>query len=362
MTRMLALPRASRVVDETRARMRGPSIAPDVIREVLAACGLTPRGRAHDLGGGRSRNVVVGTGAGPKVVKRYRDGWAPETIAYGHSILDRLAALGEPAPWLVRTADGRTQIEVNGDSYAVFDRLPGRTYTSTYLRRTDRSRLMTLAGATLQRWHEALDGFQPEGRHHMGFAGLEGPRARGLDWYRSTVEDLRHDRVGSPRLVAEGPSLLDRIAGLDDALGRLDLPRRVIHGDFGLHNLMIHRGVAAPVDVELSRIDWRVTDLLLIVGKHLDGGEPDVELLAALFEAYGGVDEVERAGLGDAWRYQCATSAVRSWVSVVGSADAPVRIAAAHRSLDRSTWAEEHPDVLSRLFRVAPVTRRAAHA
>ena len=358
-----AVPLPSRVVDDVRARLGQASIEDAVLEEVLARYDLHARGRARDLGGRRSRNVLVATAEGPKVVKRYRADWPAATIAYGHSVLGRLEQAGVRAPHVLPTARRgtvadrevawATQVALGGERFAVFDLMPGRSFSSTAMRRVDRAHLMELAGATLARWHAALVGFRPAGRHHLGFVGWEGPRVRGPDWYRRTVEDLRRDRVGSARLHAEAPALLERIEEGEAALGPLDLPRRVIHGDFGLHNLLLDGGTVGVVDVELARIDLRVTDLLLVMGKHLDGGEPDLGLLAAFFDAYGLLEDREREGIGAAWRYQCATSAVRSWRSAAaaaGSEAAASRVAAAHRSLDRIGWMDANPGAIGRWF------------
>ena len=60
------------------------------------------------------------------------------------------------------------------------------------------------------------------------------------------------------------------------------------HGDFGLHNLLIEGDVAAPIDVELARIDLRLTDLLLVLDKQLgSGGALDAQAVGAFFDGYG---------------------------------------------------------------------------
>ena len=137
---------------------------------------------------------------------------------------------------------------------------------------------------------------------------------------------------------------------------RADLPRRLIHGDFGLHNLLFEGATATVMDVELARIDLRLTDLLLVLGKHLDGGDPDVEALGAFFDGYGPLGEAERAAVGEAWRYQCATSAVRSWLSAMTASEPAARVAAAHGALDRAGWVDEHPREVARWFGAEAVT------
>ncbi|MEN8198403.1 MAG: phosphotransferase, partial [Pseudomonadota bacterium] len=53
---------------------------------------------------------------------------------------------------------------------------------------------------------------------------------------------------------------------LEEALGDAQLPRLVIHGDFGIHNMLFHDNESATLlDFELARLEWRLSDLVLVL-------------------------------------------------------------------------------------------------
>lgn len=358
MSAVVAVPRPSRLEGQLQARLRPPSIGESLAREVLGRLGLALAGRPRNLGGGRrSRNVVVDTDHGRKVIKRYRDTWDAATVAYGHSILLRCQAQRLPAPRLVRAPDGATWVRLEGGGvYAVFDLLDGRGYSSSYLRRRDRLHLLERAGATLAGMHAGLQGFEPEGRHHMAFASLEGPRVRDAGWYATTVEELAGRADASDpavaRLVLEAPAAARAIGELEGALD--GLPRTVIHGDYGLHNVVFRADDAVPIDFELSRLDLRVLDPVLFLARLLDAASsPDIEAWEALVAGYSRVAPLtadEREAFARVWRLQQLTSAVRNWQTSETTADPRSRTAAAVRCLDRAGWLDERPDVARRLL------------
>jgi Ser/Thr protein kinase RdoA (MazF antagonist) len=353
---VLAVPRPSRLEQQLLTRLRPSTIDDGLVREVLARFELSARGRPRDLGGRRSRNVAVATDRGRVVIKRYRAAWEPATVAYGHSILLRLEALGVPAPRLVRAPDASTWVQLGDGLYAVFDVLEGRGYASSYLRRRDLLGLDRRAGAALARMHTALEGFEPRGRHHMAFVSLTGPRERDTTWYAQIVQGLadRADRTDPSvaRLLTDGPEALLEIAEIEDELDRL--PRTVIHGDYGLHNVVFHGGQAFPLDLELSRLDLRALDLVLFLSRlvQADPERPDLGAWAAFTDGYGSIAPLtpdEREAFGRVWRWQHLTSAIRHWLSSENGADPQARTAAAVGSLDRAGWLEGRPDVVARL-------------
>ena len=55
---------------------------------------------------------------------------------------------------------------------------------------------------------------------------------------------------------------------LDEALPERQLPRVVIHGDYGLHNMLFRPdGAAMLLDFELSRLEWRLVDLVIMMSR-----------------------------------------------------------------------------------------------
>jgi homoserine kinase type II len=367
--RVLRLPRPSRITGSVAARFGEPVIEPAAVGEVLARYGLRPLAAPRNLRlGRRNRNMVVATDAGPKVVKVYRPQWTADTVRYGHSILAYLEAQGFPAPRLLRTREGATTwTERDGEIFAVFDFLAGTNYSITYLLRQDRLRLTATAGSTLARLHRCLEGFQPEGAHHLGFRTRTGPRRRPVDWHAATLTDLgrRSEQLADPqaralsrRLVETTPQLLEALVDLERRLANAGFPRVVIHGDYGIHNLLYQAdGTATPVDFELSRLDWRINDLISALGKHrYTGGVYDLESMETLLGAYAArlpltADEVDL--LPDAWRLYKLQAAVQYWNSYFETAGPVRKLFSALDSIAQAAWVLEHPGMIRRLSHTA---------
>jgi Ser/Thr protein kinase RdoA (MazF antagonist) len=333
---VLSVPRPSRVKAYLSARVEPPVIEPSALAHVLDSYGMRAVGRRRNLRlGRRSSNVVLDTDHGLKVVKRYRPQWSEPTVRCGHSILVALEERDFAAVRLTRTPTGTTWISLDDHVFGVFDFLPGVNYSLTYLRRGDRMSLTTTAGGTLARMHLAIRDFVPEGRHHMGLASPTGPHRRDLAWHEAAIADLT--RRSEALLDSEAPggavaasharslmqqacAVLERIEELERALAVADLTRLVIHGDYGLHNL-IFRAVdaAVPVDFELARLDWRVNDLISVLGKYrYSNGDHDHESMEAFLAAYRTefplVPDEQRL-FPEAWRLYKLRAAIQYWRS-----------------------------------------------
>ncbi len=368
--RIVAVPRPSRIRASVSARFDAPEIDPAVVGELLRGYGLAegPAGAQRNLRlARRSRNVVVHAGERRLVLKLYRDRWQSDTVTSVHSTLCRLEALGIPAPRLVRTPDGRTWTPVGtGPIAALFEWIPGRNHSITYLRRSDRLRLTSMAGDTLAGLHAGLEGFEPDGAHHMGFISLTGPRRRDLAWHVATLEELAARSKAlegeasekAAELVRRTPAVLEEVAALQASLDELGLPRVVIHGDFGLHNLLFRPvGPAIPVDFELSRIDWRVNDLISVIGKHRrTDGSYDLEAMATLLRAYAiasPLSERERHHLPDAWRLYKLQAGVQYWNSFFDTGGPVRKLGSALDAIDQARWPDLRPDAIAVLSSVA---------
>jgi len=373
--RIAQVPRPSRLVGSFAARVGRPAIDPITVARILDRYDLSAGGGPRNLPRGRrSRNVVVTTGRGMKVLKRYRPRWDAPTVGYGHSILVRLEDLGFPAPRLVRLPDGGTWTIVDGDVFALFDVLPGTVYSMSYLRRSSRRRLIETSARTLARFHRALDGFVPRGTHHLGFVSATGPRALDAAWYAATVHDLRERAEGrsddphgpvNRRLADAAARAAGEIEELDTMLGVARLPRTVIHGDYGLHNLMFQGfDLAVPLDFELSRLDWRLNDLIHVFAGYLGAQEEerDVRTMEVFARAYASefpLRAEEERVLFEAWRLATLQSAVRHWHSSFQTDHPTGQLASAVRSFDRASWIVRHPDVVRRLREAAERGRRS---
>lgn len=368
-TRHIAhVPRPSRIRSYVTGVFGPPSIEPDLLREVVARYELGATGSGRNLRlGRRSRNVIVETEDGRAFVKQYRPQWDTETVRYGHSILTRLEDLGFPASRLVRASDGATWVSVGGDLFAIFRFVRGRNYASNFLRRTDRMRLTRVAAATLARMHRTLEGFVPPGRHHLALASLTGGHVRDVAYHAAKLDELRRrsETLEEPeaialaaRLADASPRVLDSIAGLEGRLVDAPLPRLVIHGDYGLHNVIFPSPtVAVPVDFEVARLDWRVNDLISALGKHrFAAGGYDIAAMEGFLAGYAPgfpptSDELDL--LSDAWRLYRLRAAVQYWNSYFET-DGPTRkLRSALQAIDQAAWIADHPEAIARLGRVA---------
>jgi Ser/Thr protein kinase RdoA (MazF antagonist) len=362
------VPRPSRAAAALVARFGPAAVDPQVTHIVLGRFGLGPCARYRNLRlARRSLNLVVETSRGTKVVKAYRPHWSHGSVRCGHSILVRLEELGFPAVRLVRSPEGATWTSVGPQIFAVFDFVPGTNYSIAFLRRRDRLRLTDVAGRTLANLHRCLDGFVPTGEHHMGFAEPVGPRRRNVAWHAAKVEELvrRSAEHASPTvasdvapLVARSSSVLDQIDRLERLLDGAALPRLVVHGDYGLHNLVFPMvDLAVPVDFELSRFDWRLFDLISVLGKHrYRGGHYDLESMLVFLGAYSKRFPLmpdERRLLPEAWQLYKLQAAVQYWNSYFET-DGPVRkLAAALDSIAQADLVAEHPAIIHRLVQGA---------
>jgi Ser/Thr protein kinase RdoA (MazF antagonist) len=392
-TLVLHVPRPSRVSASLAARLGPPVLDSLLVSELLERYGLRASGSPRNLRlGRRSLNVAVRTDGGTKVVKRYRPEWGESTVRYGHSIVDRLAELNVPAARLVRAPDGATWTSVGGAVFAVFDYIPGTNYSLNFLLRDDRLWLTRLAGRTLARFHRALHSFVPVGEHHMGFASRVGPRRRDPAWHAAKLDELRRRSADltRPEALPYIERLRDAAGGVLDAIERLDrhladasFTRLVIHGDYGLHNLIFQPTgdaarwsaaaasddgwcalTAVPVDFEMSRLDWRINDLISVLGKHrYRGGRYDDQSMATFLAAYAAAFPLtrdERDLLPDAWRLYKLQAAIQYWSSYFET-DGPVRkLASALDALDQADLVLDRPEPIRSLGRVAREPARGA--
>lgn len=354
---IFSLPRPARLGESFRARLRPPDIEPGEVRAVLRQYGLAPLAPPSNLSASRrNHNVAVTTSDGKKLLKRYRPQWRPDTVVYAHSIIERLTQLGFPVPRLAVAADGRSFVAAEGRIYGLFEFVDGVGYSGRFLLRPDRRRLMALAGATMARLHRALRGFTPAGSHHLGFAAYEGPRRRDVAWHRAKVAELRERSRGlsSPDarphagwLAQHGDAIVEGLAALDARLEAAPLTRTVIHGDYGLHNLLFGAGGAVtPVDFELARLEWRLSDLVSCLSRLRYGdGRYDFESIRWFLAAYDAehpLSDDEWRLFPQVWAFYKLQGAIQYWGSYFETGGPARKLASARDAAEQAAWAELH--------------------
>ena len=216
---------------------------------------------------------------------------------------------------------------------------------------------MATSGRTLASLHKQLVGFQPAGQHHLGFKNLHQDRVRNLSWMAGKIEELVRlseqltapiDRQKADWLIHKSEKLFENLAALDQKLEAANLARIIIHGDYGLHNL-IYTDVdnAVPVDFELARIEWRMSDLVSVISKfRYKDGRYDFESIAQFLHAYQKEFPMETDEwdlFPYVWKYYKLRKSVQYWISYFET-NGPVRkLLSSRDELEHSDWALQNP-------------------
>lgn len=359
--RIWSIPRPSRIKKAIQARLLAPEIGTGSVEQILHTFGLTLTQRPENLPfGQRNSNLVLHTGSGKKVLKRYRSPWPAATMVYEHSILNQLAVCDFPAPRLNATPEEETLVQPDGWSYALFDFVEGSNVSANFLTRRQRQRLTTQAGTTLARLHHQLSGFLPAGEHHLGYKTYSGGRQRDLDWHLRQLAELpekTHELLdpAAQWLCARSGELAKKLTALADVLETAALPRLIIHGDYGLHNLLFHGdGTVTVHDFELARLEWRLVDLIIVLSR-LD--EAQSRTFMAAYAAEFPLTDEEWQLLPQVWQYYRLRGAVQYWHNhfVMYGRN---RLTAAQKRIQGADWTLQNPSKLWQLKAAADHTPR----
>lgn len=311
----LVVPRPRQLSLLMRGRVGPAAISPETVDSFLAELGVSRRGRISNLPlGRRSDSVRVHTEAGTLVVRAYREHWPDETLRHEHSLLIHLEKAGFPAARLLAAPGGETVLRCDGRRMAAYRYARGRNLSGSFLSAAVTREAQYSSGRLLARLHRVTADLEPEGRHHLAMEGTGSNRLasqmRLLDELvttpRSQADDWVRRRVGE---------IADRLSVLHATLMRAGLDIAIIHGDFGLHNLVVQRdGTSTVVDFELARRDWSLVDIVEALGS-MSGAGGEAFLAGYAFESGG--EPGEWRLLSEMWQYHRLSGAVRSWESYV---------------------------------------------
>jgi Ser/Thr protein kinase RdoA (MazF antagonist) len=281
-----------------------------------------------------------------------------------HSVLQKLASVDFPAPRLVPDATGQTLVEHDGHRYALFDFVENGYHFHHYILTPGQHRYcLESCAEALGVLHEKLQGFVPAGSNADGFTSYDSGRGRDLDWVlerlanSATVDpkdsptDLPGGTWSSQGVVSE---LQQTFVELHARLTREDLPRSIIHADYGPYNILVRRG-APPVvlDFEMVRLDWKVVDLVRALYRFTHGRLGfDTDKMRCFVTAYcreSSLHPAERWWAPVVWRYTLVRQALLHWAE---GRDAPTKTAESklERSLYTLRWVASHQDELRALL------------
>jgi glycosyltransferase involved in cell wall biosynthesis len=179
---------------------------------------------------------------------------------------------------------------------------------------------MIKSGQLLGLLHRQLMGFQPEGQHHLGFQTGGTNRHRDLSWHLNKLHELRwktqnlansENKDDARWLSDRSERIEERLIQLDQRLSEASLPRLVIHGDYGIHNMLFHQDGSATVhDFELARTEWRLIDLAAALTR-MDDSRGRL-FLAAYHDEYP-LDPEEWNLLPQVWQQYRLRGAIQYW-------------------------------------------------
>lgn len=221
------------------------------------------------LGGAVNGVARMHSSIGDLVIRVHRSWTSPARLAAVHVVQERLRAGGIPIPPVVRTAAGETFVTMPGDrsgrSGSEHDRLVEvlRAVDADSVQESRERADVVLS--TLAPLHRALATIDPAGMLQPAYAAhVDVPEA--LVWLDETdaafvtcagLPDFR--RAAAVRGVAR--QLIERIR-MDRLALDAELPRQLVHGDFGFGNVLV-RGdrVVAVLDFDFMAGRPRVFDL-----------------------------------------------------------------------------------------------------
>lgn len=222
-----------------------------MLRHALREFGLTGRRATRVKAGNNNRHWYVDG----YVLRRYRAGRPPATIAYEHQILEHLAKRGWTVAAPIAAPSGERLLALDGELYSLFPRLPGRRG------KPEKPPDPRGLGRMLARLHRDLATFEaipPEGT----FAPI---LEIAPTWKRAsnTVDELllsyaKEEPVGARRCLKTLGEIRAAMRDLDTS----HLQRCLIHGDWHAGNLLFQRGeVTGILDFDFAHPDLRVADL-----------------------------------------------------------------------------------------------------
>jgi len=357
------LPRPSRLSEFVKSRTRSLDIEMETVQTVVDRFGLKLLEPPSNLPlSRRTRNLMLNTSAGRKVIKRYRARLETPTITYSHSILDRLAELGFPGPRLAATPEGENFVSLDSGNYAIFDFVEGTNYSLSFVPPAYRHQLMNIAGQTLGHLHGALTGFMPDGWHHLGFVSYTDDWRRNMTWHSAKVTEMKEksqslkdedDKKHANWLVQNCQYVLDELSQVDETLRSSKLTRLIIHGDYGLHNVVFHRDVVTPIDFESSRLEWRLSDLVSALSRlRYRNGTYNFESIRHFLEGYQTIYPIsteEWQFLPLVWRFHKLRASLIYWNSYFETGGPARKLISARDAVGQADWAIKNPDKLLRL-------------
>ncbi len=219
------------------------------------------------------------------VLQRLHPIFAPAVNSDIAALLPELRAGGVPVPELVPSRDGQPGVVVDGAAWRILTRLPGKT-----LHRLENTAQAQNAGAMIARFHSAV-------RQSLHVFAFRRPGAHDTDLHLQRLTEALQSHANH-RYAAEIADIATDLCQIWQSWGRpAQLPRRLIHGDLKVSNLLFAGDLVCGV-IDLDTMGWSSLDIELgdamrswcNPGRE-DDPQPqfDLGLFAAAMQGYLGV-------------------------------------------------------------------------
>ncbi len=278
-------------------------------------------------GGNRGENIIIQTATDKKLLKRYKKTLGEETIVQEHSILKQLEKINFPAPRVVPMKTGQTLAKHKGGHFALFEYIEdGYQFNNYVLLPFQENKFIKLSGEILGVLHKSLIDFSPKGYNPEGFKSMSEDRWRNLDYYLEKLSFCEKE-LNNLTLNNLSKYLLNKInmiitcrrdfISIENYLLNIDLPRIIIHGDYGPYNLLFNKsGAVFVLDFEMARLEWRLVEIVKSIQRfclnRYSFSLKKMNIFAKSYNSIMKITNVEIELISDLWIYVKMKDAIRS--------------------------------------------------
>jgi len=142
---------------------------------------------------------------------------------------------------------------------------------------------------------------------------------------------------------------------MDGQLDQAGLKRLIVHGDYGLHNLVYPQDAPITVlDFETARLEWRLSDLVSALSRlRFKSGAYDFAAMAAFLRGYTSyfpIPKDEWEWLPSVWRFYKLRSAIIYWNSYFETGGPVRKLISARDAVSQADWVIQHPQSITQLI------------
>ena len=257
------------------------------LKDLWADYGLPEPLRWREVSGDTNVTWIVTLKDGQRIVlRRYHPAFDEPSVRFEQCIVRHLHKNNFPVSGILSQKNGTHSVHLENHWYALLEYKDGRVGLNFFLRKM-RPQLVARAAELLSEFHRLMKTLPRDGEPDFPFTA---------GWCLEEIKRLRvfrNPQFNSFLSKAED-WLTQRIALLADSA---DLPRTVIHGDYGPHNLLFKGNqITAVLDFGNAHFNLRVHDVAQGLVSFSKGWGPrlDFSLARIFLKAYQNGNRLEK--------------------------------------------------------------------